>query len=132
MSVLSISNDPSNSQMEGTQISQLLLQTFPRSPVLPIYSQDAAPAIKIQLLKKLGTFLVSVIHQHWRQDPASTTIIPPTTEETKATKRNGKYGISIHFCLLIYFLLSTRSTRALIPKFPLLTDSLLHYRKCLV
>ena len=84
MSVLSISNDPSNSQAESAQFTQLLLQAFPRSPVFPKYSRDVTSDVEIHLLNKLGTFLVSVIHQQWRQDQQSTTIVPTTGSKNEA------------------------------------------------
>ena len=98
MSVLSISNDPSNSQAEGAQFTQLLLQAFPRSPAFPKYSRDVTSDVEIHLLNKLGTFLVSIIHQQWRQDQQSTTIIPATGGRKKAKSsvnplatRNGNF-----------------------------------------
>ena len=84
MSVLSISNDPRSSQAESAQFTQLLLQAYPRSPVFPEYSRDVTSDVEIHLLNKLGTFLVSIIHQQWRQDQQSTTIVPATRSKNEA------------------------------------------------
>ncbi len=78
MSELSRSDDPSRSEMytNNNQVAELLLQTFPQSPVLAAHSQDSGQVSTDSSPNNVGTFLVMMIPQKWQQQPDITTTVP--------------------------------------------------------